>query len=59
MNTSMINYFLVKDSHRKKAPSNKTPTLSKHTNIDIGWLIHQINPLYEVLKINKFFEKIK
>ena len=28
-------HLLFKDTHREKAPSNKTPTLSKSMNMDI------------------------
>ena len=35
----------VKNTHRKKAPSNKTPTLSKSMNMDI-WVVGTSNQLF-------------
>ena len=37
---------LFKDTHREKAPANKTLALTKCTNLE-----HQINSLQEVLKL--------
>ena len=34
--------IVFKDTHRKKAPSNKTPALTKSTNIDI-WVVGTSN----------------
>ena len=42
----------------KKTPSNKAITLSKSMNMEIGWLAHQINSFYKVLKLNQSFRKI-
>ena len=43
------------DTHREKAPSNKTPTLyspySLSMNIEISMVVHQINSLHEVPKL--------
>ena len=36
---------IVKDTHREKAPSNKTPTLSKIINMDI-WVAGTSNQLF-------------
>ena len=49
---------LFKDTHREKAPSNKTPTSSKSI-WTCGYLVHQINSLYDALKRKQIFEKIK
>ena len=35
LNYMLSDWFLFKDTHREKAPSNKIPTLSKTMNIDI------------------------
>ena len=35
----------LKDTHREKAPSNKTPALTKSTNIDI-WVVGTSNQLF-------------
>ena len=36
--------YQVKDTHREKAPSIKTPALTKNTNVGaFGSLVHQIN----------------
>ena len=52
--------ILFKDIRRKKAPSNKTPMLSKRIRIwTFGWSVHQINSLYEVLKLKQNFWKNK
>ena len=52
--------IFVKDTHKEKAPSNKTPTLWKSMIMDIlgGWYIKStLNT--RILKTNKIFEKIK
>ena len=36
---------LVKDTHREKAPSNKTPALPKSTNMGI-WVVSATNQLF-------------
>ena len=36
--------FKVKDTHREKAPSNKTPALTKSTNMGI-WVVGTTNQL--------------
>ena len=36
---------VIKDTHREKEPSNKTPTLTKSTNMDI-WIVGTINQLF-------------
>ena len=36
---------LIKDTHREKAPSNKTLALTKITNIDI-WVVGILNQLF-------------
>ena len=38
-------FSFLKDTHREKAPSNKTPTLSKNMNIDI-WVVGTSNQLF-------------
>ena len=38
-------YLFLKDTHREKAPSNKTPTLSKIMNINI-WVVGTSNQLF-------------
>ena len=35
----------VKDTHREKAPSNKTPALTKSTNMGI-WVVGTTNQLF-------------
>ena len=50
---------ISKDSHREKAPSNKTTVLSKIMNIDI-WVVGTSNQLFiEVLKLKQNFRKKK
>ena len=39
-----LNYD-VKDTHRKKAPSNETPALTKSTNIGI-WVVGTTSQLF-------------
>ena len=36
---------MFKDTHREKAPSNKTPTLLKSMNMDI-WVVSTSNQLF-------------
>ena len=36
------NRRILKDTHKEKAPSNKTPALSKSMNMDI-WLVGTLN----------------
>ena len=36
---------LVKDTHREKAPSNKTPALRKSTNVGV-WAVSTLNQLF-------------
>ena len=48
---------MVKDTHKEKAPSNKTPMLTKSRNMSFASLVHQINSLYEVLKVKQNFRK--
>ena len=53
-------YKSSKDTHREKAPSNKTPALTKNTNRDI-WVVGTSNQLFmrEVLKLKQNFQKNK
>ena len=37
--------MLFKGTHREKGPSNKTPALTKSTNMDI-WLVGTLNQLF-------------
>ena len=37
---------VLKDTHREKAPSNKTPALTKSTNMNI-WLVGTSNQLFK------------
>ena len=42
----MMKYaFYLKDTHREKAPSSKTPTLTKSMNMDI-WVVGTSNQLF-------------
>ena len=50
---------LFKDTHREKAPSNKTPALTKSRIRAFGSLVHQINSLKEVLKLKQNLQKNK
>ena len=34
--------FFIKNAHREKAPSNKTPTLRKSTNMGV-WVVGTLN----------------
>ena len=46
-----------KDTHRKKALSNKTPALTESRNMGFGSLVHDLNSLEEVLKLKQNFQK--
>ena len=37
--------FHLKDTHRKNAPSNKTPALRKNTNMGV-WAVGTLNQLF-------------
>ena len=37
---------VLKDTHREKAPLNKTPALTKSTNMGI-WVVGTTNPLFK------------
>ena len=37
--------FRLKDTHREKAPSNKTPALTESANMDI-WVVGILNQLF-------------
>ena len=43
--TNKFNFHVVKDTHRQKAPSDETSTLSKIMNMDI-WLVGTSNQLF-------------
>ena len=57
VNTISATRITFKNTYREKAPSNKTPTLSKSMNLDFWVVVHQINSLYEVLKLKQIFWK--
>ena len=38
-------FFFFKDTHREKAPSNKTPALRKSTNMGV-WAVGTLNQLF-------------
>ena len=38
-------FYLLKDAHREKAPSNKTPGLRKNTNMGV-WVVGTLNQLF-------------
>ena len=38
-------FLYVKDTHREKAPSNKTPKLSKSMNME-AWVVSESNQLF-------------
>ena len=38
-------YYCFKDTHREKAPSNKSPALRKSTNMDV-WAVGTLNQLF-------------
>ena len=46
----------IMDTHREKAPSNKTPALTKSMNTDI-WVVGTLNQ--EVLRLKINFQKNK
>ena len=37
--------FKLEDTHREKAPSNKTPALTKSTNVGV-WAVGTLNQLF-------------
>ena len=37
--------MVIKDTHREKAPSNKTPALTKSRNMGI-WVVRTLNQLF-------------
>ena len=43
----------IKDTHKEKAPSYKTTTLTKVRIWAFGLLVHQINSLQEILKLKQ------
>ena len=45
-----------KNTHKRKAPSNKTPALTKSTNISI-WVVGTTNQLFVILKLKQSFQK--
>ena len=45
-----------KNTHKGKAPSNKTPALTKSTNISI-WVVGTTNQLFVILKLKQSFQK--
>ena len=49
----------IKDTHREKAPSNKTPALTESMNMD-NWVVGTSNQLFKTGLINekKFSEKL-
>ena len=47
------------NTHREKAPSNKSSELTKSTNMSIWVAVHQINSLYKVLKLKQKFRTNK
>ena len=49
----------LKDTHREKAPSNKTSALTKVQVWALGSLVHQINSIQETLKLKQNFQKNK
>ena len=50
---------LIKDSHKEKAPSNKTPALTKSKDMSIWVVLHQINSLHEGLHLKQNIQKNK
>ena len=46
-----------KDTHSEKAPSNKTPALTKSTNMGIWVVVTSNDSLEEVLKLKQNFQK--
>ena len=55
INVVVNKLFLLKDSHREKAPSNKIPALTKSTNMDIWIKLHQIKLHYIKSTLHKRF----
>ena len=47
---------MFKDTHREKAPSNKTPALRKSTNMGV-WAVGTLNQLF--IRGSLTFKKIK
>ena len=43
---SFLNKIVGQDTHREKAPSNKTPALTKSTNMGI-WVVGTSNQLFK------------
>ena len=41
----VLSYLFVKDTHKEKRPSNKTPASTKSTGWAFGSLVQQINSL--------------
>ena len=41
----MLVFQLLKDSHKEKEPSNKTPALRKIANMDV-WAVGSLNQLF-------------
>ena len=57
--TFQIRKTLLKDTDREKAPSNKTPALTKSTNMG-AWVVGTLNQLFiRVLKLKQSFQKNK
>ena len=55
-----ICYRCLKDTHREKGPSNKTPALTENTNMDI-WVVSTSNQIFfkMFLNWNKVLKKLK
>ena len=47
---------VLKDTHREKAPSNKTPALRKGTNMGV-WAVGTLTQLF--IRVSWTFKKIK
>ena len=45
MKEKSVTFCILKDIHREKAPSNKTPALTKSKNMDI-WVAGTTNKLF-------------
>ena len=45
MELNILLDLLLEDTHRKKAPSNKIPTLRKSTNMGV-WAVGTLNQLF-------------
>ena len=55
----LVAKFCIQDTHQEKAPSNKTPALTKSKNMGI-WVVGTSNQLFEeVLKLKQSFQKNK